>query len=398
MKIIKYSLLTLLGVTVLGLAMLLIWRPVLLKVLRYRTPDAETYKIFPQAYVQPSDSAFHFIRPAKQRNDLDTLQVFDGQQHYLPLKDYLKAGQVNLFMVIRNDSILYEKYDKGYSDSTLATTFSIAKSMLSVLVGQALADGRIKSLDDPILNYIPELSANSAYSTLILRDLFTMKSGLAFRDTNGGIINAFFSDEAKYYYTDDMKRELLKVKRVGYPGQAWQYKSIDAILLGWVVEKATKKSLAQYFQERLWQRIGTQYRASWGLDHVKGLTNTASRFQVTAIDLAKVGRLYLNDGQYNGQQVVPQDWVLQTIKMQGSTPVTSKGWQKTTQNYLWWLPQEGVNGEYAAEGMLGQRLYVDPLTKTIIVVFADKGGGDYPYRKVSRYLAGMPFSYPKILN
>nr|WP_233165733.1 serine hydrolase [Pedobacter sp. ASV12] len=301
-------------------------------------------------------------------------------------------------MVIRNDSILYEKYDKGYSDSTLATTFSIAKSMLSVLVGQALADGRIKSLDDPILNYIPELSANSAYSTLILRDLFTMKSGLAFRDTNGGIINAFFSDEAKYYYTDDMKRELLKVKRVGYPGQAWQYKSIDAILLGWVVEKATKKSLAQYFQERLWQRIGTQYPASWGLDHVKGLTNTASRFQVTAIDLAKVGRLYLNDGQYNGQQVVPQDWVLQTIKMQGRTPVTSKGWQKTTQNYLWWLPQEGVNGEYAAEGMLGQRLYVDPLTKTIIVVFADKGGGDYPYRKVSRYLAGMPFSYPKILN
>lgn len=366
-----------------------------MKVLWYRTPNAETYKIFPQAYVRPSDSAFHFIRAAKQRDDLDTIKVFDGQHHYLPLKDYLKAGKVNLFMVIRNDSILYERYDKGYTDSTLVSTFSVAKSMLSILVGQALADGSIKSLDEPVLNYIPELSANPAYSTLILRDLFTMKSGLAFRDTNGGIINAFFSDEAKYYYTNDMKQELLHVKRVNYPGTEWQYKSIDAILLGWVIEKATKKSLAQYFQERLWQKIGTQYRASWGLDHVNGLANTASRFQTTAIDLAKVGRLYLNDGQYNGQQVVPQDWVAQTIKMQSRQAVTSKGWQKTTQNYLWWLPQEGVNGEYAAEGMLGQRLYVDPLTKTIIVVFADKGGGDYPYRKVSRYLAHMPFEYPK---
>lgn len=383
-----------LGIIIIGFAGLFIWQPVLMKVLWYRTPNTKTYQIFPQTYVQPSDSAFHFIRPAKQRNDLDTLKVLDGKHQYLPLKHYLKNGQVNLFMVLRNDSILYERYNKGYSDSTLATTFSVAKSMLSILIGQALADGSIKSLDDPILNYIPELGANPAYSTLVLRDLFNMKSGLAFRDTNGGIINAFFSDEAKYFYTDDMKRELLKVKRVEYPGKNWQYKSIDAILLGWVIEKATKKTLSQYFQERLWRRIGTQYKASWGQDF-NGLTNTASRFQTTAIDLAKVGRLYLHNGKYNGRQIVPQQWVEESVKMNADQPVTSKGWQETTQHYLWWLPQEGINGEYAMEGMLGQRLYVDPLTQTIIVVFADKGAGDYPYRKISRYLANMPFQYPK---
>jgi CubicO group peptidase (beta-lactamase class C family) len=395
MKTFKKILLTLIYSFFLSLLALFLWKPYLLSVLKNRTPSAETYKIFPQEISHNSDSAFHFIRSAKQRNDLDTLHVLDGNNQSVLLKQYLKNGEINVFIVIRNDSILYEKYDKGYRDSTLTTIFSGAKSMISIMIGQALNDHSINNLNDKVTRYIPELKSNPAFEQITLKNLLDMKSGLEFQDAVGGIIKAFFSDEAKYYYTDDMKAQLMKVKLVNRPGTVWTYKSIDPILLGWVLQKATGKSVAQYFEANVWKKIGTQYNASWGLDKVNGLTNTASRFQVTAIDFAKIGRLYLNKGKYNGKQVVPERWVDQSINMGSEQPASAKGWQKSAHHYLWWIPQEGENGDYAAEGMLGQRLYIDPKTNTIIVQFADHGAGNYPYRKISRYLSGLPFSYPK---
>jgi CubicO group peptidase (beta-lactamase class C family) len=396
MKIFKKILLILIYSFFLSLLALFLWKPYLLSVLKYRTPNAETYKIFQQEISHKSDSAFHFIRPAKQRNDLDTLQVLDGNNRSVPLKEYLKNGQINVFIVIRNDSILYEKYDKAYRDSTLTTIFSGAKSMVSIMIGEALNNHAIKSLNDKVTQYIPELKVNPAFTQITLKNLLDMKSGLEFQDALGGIVKAFLSDEAKYYYTDDMKAQLMKVKLVNKPGTVWKYKSIDPILLGWVLQKATGKSVAQYFEVNVWKKIGAEYNATWGLDHIGGLTNTASRFQVTAIDFAKIGRLYLNQGKYNGKQIVPERWVDQSINIGSEKPASAKGWQKSAHHYLWWIPQEGDNGDYAAEGMLGQRLYIDPKTNTIIVQFADRGAGNYPYRKISRYLSALPFHYPRL--
>jgi CubicO group peptidase (beta-lactamase class C family) len=395
MKTFKKILLFLIYAFFLSLFALFLWKPYLLNVLKYRTPGAETYKIFPQEISHKSDSAFHFIRPAKQRNDLDTLHVLDGNNQSVPLKEYLKNGAVNAFIVIRNDSVLYEKYDKGYRDSTLTTIFSGAKSMISIMIGQALNDHSIKSLNEKVTEYIPELKSNPAFRDITLKNLLDMKSGLEFQDAVGGIVKAFFSDEAKYYYTDDMKAQLMKVKLVNKPGTVWKYKSIDPIVLGWVLQNAIGKSVAQYFEANVWKQIGTQYNATWGLDQVNGLTNTASRFQVTAIDFAKIGRLYLNKGKYKGKQIVPESWVNQSINIGAEKPASVKGWQKSAHHYLWWIPQEDDNGDYAAEGMLGQRLYIDPKTNTIIVQFAGHGAGNYPYRKISRYLSGLPFCYPK---
>lgn len=377
------------------LAGLFVLQPYLMRVLWYRTPDAITYKAFPQEIVDKSDSAFHFIRSGKMRNDLDTLKVLNGNRQLIPFSEYFKQGKLNAFIVIRNDTILYEKYKGGYTDSTLTTIFSGAKSMVSIMVGQALAAGNIKSLNDKVTAYIPELKSNPAFENITVEDLLDMKSGLEFQDALGGIVKAFFSDEAKYYYTHDMKAELMKVKLVNKPGTVWKYKSIDPILLGWALEKATNKTVAQFFEDNIWRKIGAEYNASFGLDHADGLANTASRFQATAIDLAKIGRLYLHNGKYNNNQVVPEDWVKQSNSIGKEKPASAKGWQKSAHHHLWWIPQTGDKGDYAAEGMLGQRLYADPKTNTIIVQFADHGAGDYPYRKISRYLAGLPFSYSK---
>lgn len=378
----------------LGIISLFIIHPYLFRVLWYRTPDAVTYKAFPQDIVHQSDKPFYFYRLARMRNDIDTLQVRDADHRMITFDDYFKKGKLNAFLVIRNDTIIYEKYSTNYTDSTLTTIFSGAKSMISIMIGQALAAGHIKDLNDRVTSYIPELTKNASYKNITIRNLLDMKSGLAFQDALGGVMKAFLSDEAKYYYTHDMKHELMKVRLDNQPGAVWKYKSIDPILLGWVLERATGKPVARFFEESLWKKIGAQYPASFGLDQPSGLANTASRFQVTAIDLAKIGRLYLHLGEYNRLQVVNKSWVEKSIGIGGEKPASAKGWQKSAHHYMWWIPQAGENGDYAAEGMLGQRLYVDPKTNTIIVQFAAHGAGDYPYRKISRYLAGLPFKYP----
>lgn len=394
MKKFLYVTALLFSLVLLLFSVLFTWRPELIRVLRYQTPDADTYKIYPQTVVRHADTAFHFAKAAVMRADLDTVKVMDGADTLISFKDYLRNGKVNLFMVIRNDTIIYQTFAPGYSDSTLATLFSVGKTMVSVMLGKALEEGKIKSLDDCLVQYVPELKVNPSFDRITLRNLMTMKSGLEFVDTNGGYVQAFLSDEARYYYTEDIKKELLKVKLANTPGTVWKYKSIDAFLLTWALENATGQKAAAYFEDKIWKRIGTAYDASWGLDHKDGLANTASRFQSTAIDLAKIGRLYLHKGVFNGHQVIPEEWVSRSVTLSGELPVTAKGWQRSTQHYLWWMPKQGANGEFAAEGMRGQRLYIDPLTHTIIVQFAGKGAGNYPYRKISRYLSGLPFSYP----
>lgn len=394
MKKVLYILSVLLLSIVLLFAGLFIWRPELARVLRYQSPDANTYKIFPQTVIQPSDTAFTFIKAAKNRDDLDTIKVLNWKHESVPFSTYLEQGKNNLFMVIRNDTVIYQKFAPGYSDTTLTTLFSVAKTMVSMMVGEALAEGKIKSLDDRLVQYVPELKVNPAFDHITLKNLLDMKSGLEFKDVYGGIIAAFLSDEAKYYYTDDIKKELIKTKAVNPPGTVWKYKSIDAFLLTWALENATGKKAAAYFQNKIWKKIGTAYPASFGLDHVNGLANTASRFQCTATDLAKLGRLYLNKGKYKDDQVIPVDWVNQSVSLGNEAPANSKGWQKSAQHYLWWIPQQGVKGDYAAEGMRGQRLYVDPATHTIIIQFSGRGAGNYPYRRISHYLSGLPYTYP----
>lgn len=395
MKRILYWLAAVTLVIVLLFAVLFTWRPELVRVLRYQSPDANTYKIFPQAIIQPSDTAFHFIKAAVNRDDLDTVHVLNWKNESVPFTTYLKDGKALAFMVIRNDTIIYQKFAPGYSDTTLTTLFSVAKTMVSIMTGEALAEGKIKSLDDHLTQYIPELKNNPAFNQITLRNLLEMKSGLEFKEVYGGIIAAFLSDEAKYYYTEDIKKELLQVKLANKPGTVWKYKSIDAFLLTWVLENATGQKAAAYFQDKVWKQIGTAYPASFGLDHQNGFANTASRFQSTAIDLAKLGRLYLNRGLYNGRQVIPEDWVRQSVNLRNEAPANAKGWQKSAHHYLWWIPQQGLTGDYAAEGMRGQILYIDPLTNTIIVQFSEKGAGGYPFRKISKYLSGLSFSYPK---
>jgi len=362
--------------------------PQLFRIIRHQKPKTDTYLHFPQRIMQASSDPLSFVEAPEGK--LDTLTVKDGGGNLIPFSQYFEEGQLSAFLVIRRDSILYEKYGSGHSRNKMSNTFSIGKSMLSVLLGKAMADGYIQSLDQEVKSLIPEFKDHPAFTYTSLDHLLQMKSGLAFERTNGNPLHDLFSEEARYYYTDDLKGDLQNVETDTLAGFRWKYSNLDPLILGWALENAVGKKLGEYFEERIWNKVGAEYEGSWGLDQEGGLENTPSSFQCTAIDLAKIGRLYLELGKGKSEEVLPPAWIAYSLSLrEDNVNNTSKGWQKATHQNYWWIPTEGKEGDYSAEGLRGQRLYVHPPSKTIIVQFAEKGAGGYPYRKIAKYFQGL---------
>jgi CubicO group peptidase (beta-lactamase class C family) len=356
------------------------------KILKYQKPTTQTFKNFPVRKMTPSKQPFIFSKSTTLKN-LDTLKIDYYGEGLIPFSEYFDKGKLLAFVVIRNDSIIYQKYKDGFYEHTISNTFSIGKTMISILLGKAIDDGFIKDVNQRVIEYIPELQNKPNFNSLTLKNLLEMKSGLHFTRTGSGVFSDLFSDEAKFYYTDDIKRDLQKVKADTTNGTKWHYSNIDVLFLTWVIERASKKHVSDYFEEAIWQRIGTQYEGSWSVDKNGGLENSPSSFQCTAIDLAKIGRLFLMNGKKDSVAILSTKWINESLTVSASNKNnTAKGWQKSTHQNYWWIPQDSTNeGDFAAEGLRGQRLYVNPKTNTIIVQLADDGYGGFPYRKISHF-------------
>jgi CubicO group peptidase (beta-lactamase class C family) len=369
--------------------------PTLVKIIRLQRPGPQTYCAFEQRIVRRSMTPFTFHRAAVMRDDLDTLHVYDGGGHLIPFRAYAEQGRLTAFLVVRNDTLLYERYFRGYTDTTLSSLFSMSKSVTSLLAGRALADGALRGLDQRVADVIPELAGTPNYQTMTLRHLLSMRSGLAFSKRGGGFLADLFSDEAHFYYSHDLRHDLVAMHADTVPGARWVYTNAEPVVVAWMIERATGRSLAAYMEEKLWQPMGAEHDGSWSLDHENGLENAGSSYQATARDVARLGRLLLHRGTLGDREILPATWIdASTVIDTTVPPATAKGWQQVTQQFYWWIPQLPPRGDYLADGFLGQRLYVHPATRTIIVQFADGGAGDFPYRAIACHLAGRPFSYP----
>lgn len=385
-RTIKYSrILLLLVITIAIVAYIL--NNQIFKILWYQKPTTQTFKDFPIRKMTSSKTPFFFFKTKANLKNLDTLKVDYHDEGLVPFSEYFDKGKLLAFIVIRNDSVIYQKYKDGFYENSISNIFSIGKSMVSILMGKAIDDGYIKNINQKVIEFIPELKDNPNINNLTLKNLLEMKSGLHFKRTGDGVLADLFSEEAKFYYTDDIKRDLQKVKADTINGTKWQYSNIDVLLLTWVIEKASKKYVSEYFNEAIWQQIGAQYEGSWGIDREGGIENSPSSFQCTAIDLAKIGRLYLNKGKIDSVSVLPEKWINESLTVSASNKNnTAKGWQKSTHQNYWWISQDDTKeGDFAAEGLRGQRLYVNPKINTIIVQLADNGYGGFPYRKISHY-------------
>jgi CubicO group peptidase (beta-lactamase class C family) len=368
------------------------------RIIRYRQPDARNQGMFPARTVRKADTPFRFARATALRMDLDTVTVRTPDGKRISFQQYKTDYAVLAFVVIRNDTIVYETYSDGFTPRTIHSSFSMAKSVLSSLVGIAVGEGAIKSLDQPVTDYLPDLRDKHAYDGVTIRNLLEMKSGLRYTRTGNGWWSDFRSDEAHIYYSSNLRDAVAHAQRELDPGSKWAYKDTDAILLGLLLANATGKTVAAYTEEKLWRRIGTEHDATWSLDHPDGNENVASGFNATAEDFARFGRLYLHGGAWNGVQVVPASWTAASTRVDSSRsePEISTWWQMQHTLY-WWHPIQPPAGEFFADGSHGQRIYVDPASQTIVVQLANDSRQDFPFRKVVAYLNGKSWEYPRLI-
>lgn len=232
----------------------------------YNFANITDYKIFPYRTAKNDSVVYRFAETDNGKYPKKT--TINNKE--ISFDKYLEDNKTVAFLIIKNDTIQYEKYFKGYDQQAVVASFSMAKSVTSMLIGAAIDDGLIKSTDEPMVTYIPELKENGL-ETVTIKHLLQMTSGIAY---NESYVNPF-GDAADYYYGTDLLKSIKKRKARTAPGTEFAYSSGDTQLLGLVLQRALKtKSITAYLQEKLWQPLGMEYDATWSLDHEDGLERT----------------------------------------------------------------------------------------------------------------------------
>jgi CubicO group peptidase (beta-lactamase class C family) len=275
------------------------------------------------------------------------------------LDDELQRNESVAFLVIKNDSVAYEQYWDHYSDNTLSNSFSMAKSIVGILTGIAIGDGLI-SIDDPVGKYIPEFN-DSANSKLKIRHLLMMSSGLNWDES----YNSLFSQTTEAYYGTDLKELVTHLKVVEEPGKTFRYMSCNTVLLAMIISKVSGMTLSEYAEKKLWKKIGATQPAYWSLDHNEGLEKSYCCFYSNAGDFARIGKLYMDNGRWNGKMIVPSDYVQASITPNGC--IDESGMAIDYYGYQWWLMNYENHKIFYARGILGQYIIVIPDERIIIV-------------------------------
>jgi CubicO group peptidase (beta-lactamase class C family) len=234
-------------------------------------------------------------------------------------------------------------------------------------MGMAIDDGYIQDLDEPVTEYIPELAqVDPAYQNVTLQHLLSMKSGIAFKDTD-----IPWHDKSRAYYHPQLREVVTHLPLAEPPGRTFVYNTFNPIILGIVLENATGQSVAEYFEERFWLRLGTEYDASWSLDSREdAMAKMESGFNGRAIDFAKIGRLVLNEGAWDGEQIISAEWINNSTKIEAGDLVPKFGENVYYRNG-WWLIGPQGNDKYTVFGWghLGQYLFVFPDDGMVILRF-----------------------------
>lgn len=285
---------------------------------------------------------------------------------------YIDDMKTASFLVIRNDSILYETYRGGWNDTLTSNLFSATKSIVGLLVGIAIDEGKIGSVDDKVVKYIPEYNRGKQ-KDITIRNLLTMSAGMDWDEAYASL----FSVTTHGYYGNDLYNLIMSLDIVDTPGVQYSYRSGETQLLSFVVEAATGETISRYAEKRLWQPMMAGQDAFWLLDKKGGDEKSFCCFHTTARDAARFGRLMLNKGNWNGRQLVSKEYIEESmtpasyLKDQwGKDPLSYYGYQ------TWIMDYKGEKCPYF-RGMLGQYIIAIPSKNAIVVRLGHKRSKEY---------------------
>ncbi len=282
------------------------------------------------------------------------------------LDSYLDRNPATGLLILRDHTILYEHYRYARTDTMRFTSQSMAKTIVAMLVGVAIADGRIRSVDDSVSIYIPELAGSEAGSTP-LRALLTMSSGLHFREVYDGRDDISRLSRALMRPDSPGAAEIVTQfnTRDHPPGTLFHYAGLNTELLGITVARAVGMPLAEYLSQKIWTPVGAEAPASWTIDS-RGQEIAYCCFNATLRDWGRLGVLLANDGAWNGKQLVPRSWIRDATVAQAAYLGAGVNGRKLGYGYQLWL-QPGDRRGFSLRGIYGQTMLVDPATKTVLV-------------------------------
>jgi len=336
------------------------------RALYYNIPELSDHKIFPFRIINPDPESIRYFERAENTDYLGKVLQTNNNEllaDAVPLDKYFEDSRAVAFIIIRNDTILYQKYKSPYNESSIFNIFSVTKIFITTLTGVAIGEGLIESVDQPVTDYIHELKGKKGFSDITIRHLLLHTSGIKFSDTKFSPL----SDNARYYYGRNLRKLVLKAKLYCEPGKEVHYNSANTQLLGLILERATGTTLSAYLEDKIWKEIGMQYPARWSMDNNsdEAFEKCFSCLNCTATDIARLGALYLDNGKYLNKQIIPENYVYESTRrdtIAGSS----------------WLFQYNIKlgpkkyGSYYAAGLFGQLLYIYPEKNLMIIRLGEK--------------------------
>jgi CubicO group peptidase (beta-lactamase class C family) len=371
------------GVLALLLVLALTTSPYLRRWASLRQVDFYDYDKLPSRPIARSDTP----SPLPSITEGDWLAPLGFTYQGQPIRDeaalgsFLAEHATTAFIVIKDGKILDERYFNGFRRESLCKSFSVSKSVLSALIGIAVADDLIASIDDPVAKYLPEMK-DPRFARVTLRHCLDLTAGVHY--TRGPMP---WKLQPRMYYTTDMRDFVHGTKLQWEPGTSFVTEDLSPQILGCVLEKALQcrgdaPTISAYFAEKLWKPMGAEFDALWNLDREQnGIEKTESGLTARPIDLAKFALLYLHEGRCGSRSLVPAEWVTESTTIAPGTTAANV-WKDGFHKHLWWGSRTAASPrpDFYANGHFGQRFYVSPSQNLVLVRMGyDNSGVDWAH-------------------
>jgi CubicO group peptidase (beta-lactamase class C family) len=353
--------------TVISLLLLYAALFVFTKVIHYPEPLATIKLGLAPASKTPTLLPWHVIDPAAKPIAIPVASekmpaeiMYKGTS--LAFNQFLKQTDTNAFIVFRNGVMTYEWYKDGVTQSTQLPSYSVAKTMTSIMIGQLIAQGKIKE-SDKFVTYFPELKAGTSFDLVTIKQLLDMQAGVGVSDNYPSGPSGWGVAIAQMYASTDLDWFLKNNRKMAFePGTKSEYRSVDTQMLGMIIKKVTGKKVADYFSQNVWQPAGAKYPATWNVDRIGGTEKTFCCFNASGIDYARIGMLFLNGGYAGPNKIIDKAWLNRL-----TTPVTTldRNWGYGAQV---WHPYPNTS---LMLGLHGQFVFINPESRTVIVKLSD---------------------------
>jgi CubicO group peptidase (beta-lactamase class C family) len=335
-------------------------------VIRYPNPIAAVKLGLAPASKTPDLMPAHTIAPSTNPISLPTgseaaPKTVTWQGSQVGWQEFLDKSYTNAFLILRNGVITYQYYRDGFTPTTRLPSYSVGKTMTSIMAGQLIAAGKLKE-SDTFVKYFPEFKTGGSFDKITVQQLLDMQSGVGVSDNYPSGPTGWGVAIAQMYASTDINWFLKHNRKMAFePGSKAEYRSVDTQMLGMIIKKITGMRISDYFSKNVWQPVGALTPATWNVDRVGGTEKTFCCFNASAPDYAKVGLMLLNRGMVGDKRVIDANWVKRL-----ETPVVKlDDWGYGA---FMWHPFPGTS---TMDGLHGQYVFIDPKTRTVIVKLSD---------------------------